>query len=148
MCDEKTAVEAEINAHRDWSVRVITRRGTLFAVTAIGVVLGCVGVRNACGPAPVGRMVDGAYQGAATKGPVKAVVEVTVKGGRIAEIELLHHRRWRGGIAEKTIPERIVAAQSTRVDAVTGATVSSDAIMQAVQNAVSKAAAAAHATAR
>jgi fumarate reductase flavoprotein subunit len=87
-------------------------------------------------------MVDGVYQGTATKGPVKAVVELTVNGSRIDEIKLIHHRRWRGGIAEKTIPQRIVAAQSTRVDAVTGATISSVAIMQAVQNAVSKAAAA------
>ena len=56
-----------------------------------------------------------------------------------AGIELLKHRTWRGGAAAKAIPNRIIQAQSTKVDAVTGATISSRAIMKAVQDAVGKA---------
>ncbi|MDX1358727.1 MAG: FMN-binding protein [Clostridia bacterium] len=44
-----------------------------------------------------------------------------------------------GRAAEKTIPERIIDQQSTRVDAVSGATRSSIAIMNAVEDALQKA---------
>ena len=46
---------------------------------------------------------------------------------------------WRGGEAEEAIPGSIIEQQSTKVDAVTGATISSTAIMNAVQDAVEKA---------
>ena len=52
---------------------------------------------------------------------------------------MLQHQAWRGVIAEATIVERIIASQSTKVDAVSGATNSSRVIMNAVQNAIEKA---------
>ncbi len=49
------------------------------------------------------------------------------------------HQTWKGGIAEETIIARIISSQSTRVDAVSGATNSSRVIMNAVQTAIEKA---------
>jgi uncharacterized protein with FMN-binding domain len=83
---------------------------------------------------------DGVYEGEYRKGINNAVVKVTVDEGRIAEIELVKHfSSWIGKKANEIIPPRIVEQQSTRVDAVSGATNSSRVIMNAVQKAVEKA---------
>jgi len=89
---------------------------------------------------PADRLADGLYQGAAREGPVNVVAEVTIRDRRITAIELLRHWNMKGGPAEQVVPDRIIAAQSTEVDAVTGATASSRVIMNAVQDAVRKAA--------
>ena len=52
---------------------------------------------------------------------------------------MIEHRTWKGGAAEGIIPNRIIVKQSTKVDAVSGATLSSVAIMNAVEDAVKKA---------
>ena len=44
-----------------------------------------------------------------------------------------------GGPAEEVIPAKIIEKQSTNVDVVSGATMSSDAIMNAVQLAIERA---------
>ncbi len=71
-------------------------------------------------------------------GPVK--VKVTMDGDKIANIEVLSHNETAGvsNAAFETIPDAIIAAQSTQVDAASGATVSSKAIMAAVEDALSK----------
>jgi uncharacterized protein with FMN-binding domain len=56
----------------------------------------------------------------------------------ITDIKLVMHRNWRGEPAEAVI-ERIVEEQSTDVDVVTGATMSSRVIMNAVEDALKKA---------
>ncbi len=91
------------------------------------------------GPVPTNRLIDGVYRGRARNGPVIAGVEVIVEGQRITRIEVIRHGHWRGGAAEEAIPGSILEQQSTRVDAVSGATVSSIALMNAVQDAVEKA---------
>jgi uncharacterized protein with FMN-binding domain len=88
--------------------------------------------------APVG-LRDGTYQGSYRGGPNKALVTLTVKDRKIAHITIDEHQAWRGEKAEAPIIERIIATQSTRVDAVSGATNSSRVIMNAVQNALEKA---------
>ena len=71
-------------------------------------------------------------------GPVK--VKVTMDGDKIAKIDVLSHGETAGvsDPAFKTIPDAIIAAQSTTIDAASGATISSKAIMAAVENALSK----------
>jgi len=49
---------------------------------------------------------------------------------------LLEHRTWKGRAAENFIPHRIIDKQSTKVDSVSGATVSSTVIMNAVDDAI------------
>ena len=85
------------------------------------------------------KLKDGTYEGSYRGGPNKASVKVTIKDNSLVNIEILQHQAWRGVIAEATIVERIIASQSTKVDAVSGATNSSHVIMNAVQNAIEKA---------
>ena len=86
------------------------------------------------------KVTDGTFQGKCWRGPNRAVVEVTITNGKIENIRLLKHlASWKGKRAEETIIKRIIEKQSTRVDAVTGATGSSDVIMNAIQRAINKA---------
>ena len=110
-------------------VRLLTGISLLLAAS-------CRNGRSALGPLPASALKDGTYSGTGTSGPVKVVANVRIANGRIAEIDLAKHRTWKGRAAEKGVPQRIIAAQSTAVDAVTGATYSSEAIMRAVQQAV------------
>ncbi len=82
---------------------------------------------------------DGVYQGRSRYGPVRVEVEVTVRDNTLADIELLQHFYGRGRKAEDPVIERILQEQSTEVDAVSGATGSSIAIMNAVEKALQKA---------
>ena len=83
---------------------------------------------------------DGVYDGEYRKGINNAVVKVTIADGRITDIELVEHfASWIGNDANAVIPARIVEQQSTRVDAISGATNSSRVIMNAVQKAIEKA---------
>jgi uncharacterized protein with FMN-binding domain len=82
---------------------------------------------------------DGISEGSFRGGPNQAVVRVSIAAGKISSIKVVEHQAWRGRKAEAPIVERIIAAQSTAVDAVSGATNSSRVIMNAVQNAVEKA---------
>ena len=83
---------------------------------------------------------DGVYEGEYRKGINKAVVKVTIADGRIAEVELVKHTAsCIGKKANEIIPQRIVEQQSTRVDAISGATNSSRVVMNAVQKAIEKA---------
>ncbi|MGN0775831.1 MAG: C-GCAxxG-C-C family (seleno)protein [Candidatus Ventricola sp.] len=71
-------------------------------------------------------------------GPIK--VKVTMDGDKIAKIDVLSHGDT-PGICDKafnTIPQAIIDAQSTQVDVASGATFSSQGIMAAVEDALSK----------
>ena len=85
------------------------------------------------------KLVDGIYEGSYREGPNSALVKVTIKGNAIVSIEIVEHQAWRGKQAESAVLERILATQSTDVDAVSGATNSSRVIMNAVHKAVEKA---------
>jgi uncharacterized protein with FMN-binding domain len=85
------------------------------------------------------RLADGVYQGNYKHSPNSADVEVTIQNQRIAKVEILKQDAWKSKNAESVIPKRIVEKQSTNVEAVTGATNSSNVIMNAVQNAIEKA---------
>lgn len=101
--------------------------------------IGCTAAKIIGGPIPPNSIKDGIYDGMASDGPVKVIAQVMIQDQRIANIKIFEHRTWKGKSAENIIPVRIIEQQSTRVDAVSGATVSSRAIMNAVENAVRKA---------
>ena len=77
---------------------------------------------------------DGTYEGSGTGLRGETLVEVTVQGGQITAIseiskqddDQFFYRAW------DTVTEEIIAAQSIEVDAVSGATYSSNSIMEAV----------------
>lgn len=77
---------------------------------------------------------DGVYEGSAHGFRGDIVVRVTVEGGRIADIEVVSaDKDDRAYVARAhAMIEKIIAAQSTEVDAVTGATYSSNGIKNAV----------------
>ena len=91
------------------------------------------------GPVHQSRINDGTYEGSYRGGPNQASVMVTIQDGKIIKIEIVKHQAWRGKKAEAPVVERIIAGQSTSVDAVSGATNSSRVIMNAVQTAIEKA---------
>lgn len=84
----------------------------------------------------ISNVVDGKYQGEYDLDFIYASVSVVVKDNLIKEVNILHHKHERGAEAEKEVPKKIIAQQSIKVDAVSGATNSSKAIMKAVENAL------------
>ena len=83
----------------------------------------------------VQKIPDGTYYGKSSVGPVKVKAEVQMKGGKIESIQLLRHENGIGQEAEALtwIMERM---ETWDVDCVTGATISSQAIRQAVNRAL------------
>ncbi|MFH1847274.1 MAG: FMN-binding protein [Candidatus Omnitrophota bacterium] len=79
---------------------------------------------------------DGVYEGEHSF----LKVAVTIQEGKISDVEIMDHS---GGDDYTALIEplsmEIVEKQSTKVDAVTGATTSSEALKQAVDNALEKA---------
>ena len=105
----------------------------------LGILSGCAETPVLGGPVVAEKLVDGVYEGSAKGGPNTATVRVTIDGQRITSIEILKHSAMKGKKAEPILPQRIIDAQSTAVDAVSGATNSSKVIMNAVQNAIEQA---------
>jgi len=81
---------------------------------------------------------DGTYRGTSL-GYVKDVVAtVKLAGGKIADIRLQHEEKIDLG-ATKSVPKQILERQGLDVDAVTGATVTTQAIVEAVYRALQQA---------
>jgi len=82
---------------------------------------------------------DGVHTGQGTGIGGMVTVTVTVENGAIAQVVVDNHTETPGlsdpAIAQ--VPEAIVAANSPEVDTVAGATITSEAIMEAVKNALS-----------
>jgi uncharacterized protein with FMN-binding domain len=97
---------------------------------------GCRSAAVVGGPVDAARLTDGVFRGESKHGPNKAVVEVTVRDRRIVEVKILENDAWKGKKAADVIGRRIVEKQSTSVDAVSGATNSSNVIMNAVEQAL------------
>ena len=83
----------------------------------------------------ISNVPDGGYVGEYDVDFIYAKVEVTVRGGVIADIDILEHKNGRGKSAE-IIVEKIIEEQKINVDAVSGATNSSIVIKKAVENAL------------
>ncbi len=122
----------------------ISKCSSLIAASAL--IIAIVLVATTCltyeikgGPLSGKNLSDGIFQGDATYGPVRIKAEVTIEDGSITDIKLMRHFQGLGRKAEQPVIKRIIRDQSTDVDAVTGATGSSIAIMNAVEKAVSKA---------
>ena len=93
------------------------------------------------------KLADGTYTGSGEGHHGEITVSVTVTGGKIADIAITGHDETPGisDAAISDMPGRIIKAQNTNVDAVSGCTHTSDGIKEAVANALSKAGATASA---
>ena len=83
----------------------------------------------------------GTYTASATGKNGEVKVEVVFTGDKIESVKVLEHKET-AGIADapvKNIPEKIVSNQSLAIDAVSGATVTSQAILTAVEDCVKQA---------
>ena len=81
---------------------------------------------------------DGVYRGNynLSGSPVKVTLDVTVQNNNIIAIKIIEHFRSPIGKKAEKITERIIEEQSLNIDAISGATGSSKAIMKAVENAL------------
>lgn len=93
---------------------------------------------------PEGGYKDGTYQGSGTGFGGTVTVQVTVADGKITGIDILDAsgETLSYFASARGVVSKILAGQTPNVDAVSGATYSSNGIIQAVQNALSKAGAA------
>ena len=93
-----------------------------------------------CGSA-FAAMTDGTYTGEGKGRNGTITVEVTVKAGKLDAVKVVKHTETVGisDAAVADFPKAIVAAQSTAVDAVAGATMTSEGIRTAVAQAIQKA---------
>lgn len=91
---------------------------------------------------PAGGYKDGTYQGSGTGFGGTITVQVTVSGGKIASVDILSAAGETGSYFSRAqgVVSSILSSQSPNVDAVSGATYSSNGIISAVQNALSQAA--------
>ena len=80
---------------------------------------------------------DGIYFVKGVSPLVSVEVNVTVKDKRIVDIALLRHENGKGEKAEEMIPE-MIKNNTSEVDIVSGATLSSKVIRAAVRNALSQ----------
>lgn len=84
--------------------------------------------------------LDGVYTGSGSGFGGDVKVEVTVQDGKIASIKVLSHKDGSSYMSKaKSVINRIISKQTTNVDTVSGATFSSQGIIKAVRNALSKA---------
>lgn len=92
-------------------------------------------------PEVQGNFKDGVYEGTGKGNNGDIKVEVTVEGGNITSVVLKEHGETEGiyEAAEKTVTADIIKKQSAEVDAVSGATNTSNGIMEAVANALADA---------
>jgi uncharacterized protein with FMN-binding domain len=89
-------------------------------------------------PADVAPLTDGVYAGKAGGHHGSVQVAVIVQKGKIYRVEVTRHKEKRSK-EMKTIARRILAKQSVKVDAISGATLSSKAVMNATKNALDQA---------
>ncbi|MFZ7121336.1 MAG: FMN-binding protein [Eubacteriaceae bacterium] len=106
---------------------------TLILVTLTFIFLGC-GAK--------GKWNEGEYQGVSEGMHGEMSVKVIISDGKISNIEVISQNETAGvgDVAIDKIPLEIINAQSTEVEAISGASESSKAIISAVNDALQKAA--------
>lgn len=90
---------------------------------------------------PSGELTDGTYTETAKGKKGNFDVTVIIRNGVIAEVRVGDNNETPdiGGIAVDQLPQKIVEEQSCEVDAVSGATITSDGIRAAVRKALQRA---------
>ena len=84
-------------------------------------------------------VADGKYTGTAQGFGGELKVEVTVAGGKMTKVEVVENKETPAKFElTQVVIDKIIETQTVQVDAASGATVSSDAIMKAVTNALTQ----------
>ena len=92
---------------------------------------GCVDTKSVVISMPaLSAVPNGSYEGEYKLGPVTAQVRVTMADGKITGFDIIKHECLKGRPAE-ALAAQVVERQTIALDAVSGATVSSKAILKA-----------------
>ncbi len=89
------------------------------------------------GTVDLNTVADGEYIGVCQNKILFAVVKVEVQDHKITDIEVVEHKASYMEQAEQ-IAGAVSSAQSLEVDAITGATLTSDTVLKAIENALEK----------
>jgi len=111
-------------------------------VRSMVIAFSTVAVLISTGCASKGAFKDGTYEGVSMKGMHGELkVEVKVANGKISAVSVTSHKETEGigTAAIDQIPAKIIEKQSTEVDAISGATITSVAILEAVAGALDNA---------
>jgi len=90
-------------------------------------------------PLDLSKLKNGTYEGAERGYVADVTVSLDVKNGKIARFQVVSNKESRPLKALQVIPQAIIDRQSPSVDAVTGATITSCAVMSATFKALEKA---------
>jgi uncharacterized protein with FMN-binding domain len=107
-----------------------------FAQTRFGTIIARTAPAAAMAAAAGSAFVDGTRSATLTEDEVSATVEVTVKSGKIESMRLVSGKNVDSALAD-TVFSRVKAAGSPAVDAVSGATASSNVLLKAITAAAS-----------
>jgi uncharacterized protein with FMN-binding domain len=141
---DQTRVGTSVLKNERISMRIHTAVFSL--IVAIGTILATTGCTSrevtetrqmTIAPIDVGFVRDGVYQNDYTYGKFRYIVSVTVKGHKITEIQVLNNRSTKHAKMAEGVILRVVSQQRTDVDAVSGATTTSKALLKAIEKALS-----------
>lgn len=90
-------------------------------------------------PLKISELKSGTYEGTDRGYVGDITVSLDVKSGRINRFQIVSHRESRPSKSLDVVPQQILTRQSPSVDAVTGATITSYAVMSATFKALEKA---------
>lgn len=81
---------------------------------------------------------DGVYRGVydLSGTPIKVILDVSIQNNKILNIKIVKHSSSPIGKKAENIIESVIKKQSLEVDAVSGATASSNSILKAIENAL------------
>jgi uncharacterized protein with FMN-binding domain len=88
----------------------------------------------------ISRVRDGSYEGSFSYGSFNYLVRTTVKKNRIVKVEILKNRDTKYARMAERVAERVLEKQTPDVDAITGATTTSKALLKAIEYSLSGAA--------
>ena len=121
-------------------------RALLVVVIVLAVIIGAFAGFILLGKARTGSLTldgvsladaaDGVYTGSYSGFRWSNTVQVTVKAHRITEIDVVKEQVIITPETAQALKDKVLAAQNTQVDAVSGATVTSKAYLKAVENAL------------
>lgn len=80
---------------------------------------------------------DGTYLGSFSYGKFDYEVETVIKNHRIENVKVVKNRKSKYAQKAEGVIDKVVQAQSLKVDVVTGATTTSKAILKAIENSLS-----------
>ena len=107
-----------------------------FVLFACGQFSDADGGRNKRETVDFNDLIDGTHRGVFTYGAFNYTVDVMVEDGYVIAVKVVQNKDNDRSKDAEAVLERVVEAQSLQVDAVSGATTSSKALLQATENAI------------